>query len=71
MPSYRVLLRSLYPELNIVPDQRNNRLILQGKRELTQEAENLLALLDTEKEAIADVIAIPADKRGISFKLSP
>ena len=56
------ILRNLYPELNIVPDQRNNRLILQGKRELTQEAENLLALLDTEKEAIADVIAIPADK---------
>ncbi|MFI5359824.1 MAG: secretin N-terminal domain-containing protein [Halanaerobiales bacterium] len=56
------ILRNLYPELNIVPDQRNNRLILQGKGELIQDAEKLLALLDTEKEAVADVIAIPADK---------
>lgn len=56
------ILRNLYPELNIVPDQRNNKLILQGKRELLVEAERLTLQLDTEKEAIADIIAIPADK---------
>ena len=52
----------IYPELSIVPDNRNNKLIFKGKVEDIVKGEELLSKLDTEKDSTARLLAVPVDR---------
>lgn len=56
------ILEKIYPDLSIIGDQRNKKLIFKGNVETIAEAEDLLAKLDIEKEMKIDVISIPQEK---------
>lgn len=56
------ILGELYPELSIIADQRNKKLIFKGNVETIREAEALLAKLDIEKEVKVNIITIPQEK---------
>ncbi|MFP4662174.1 MAG: LysM peptidoglycan-binding domain-containing protein [Halanaerobiales bacterium] len=56
------ILGSVYPEVGITIDHRNDRLIFKGNGEDIAAARDLLAKLDTEKEEITEIIPIPPEK---------
>lgn len=63
------LVKNMYPELNIVIDQRNSKLIMKGKSDVIKDAEKLILKLDTpQEENIAKIIPINYDNMDFLVK---